>query len=179
MSSSPSDEDLMRRVAGSRDEEAFTTLVRRHREEIIRHGMRMIGDYHRSEELAQEVFVRVYRKAGSFDPTRAFRSWVFTISTNLCRGELRRVANRPRSADRPAESAFESPAPDDIAEEVRRAVNKLPGHERETLILREFHGFRYVEIAGALDIPVNTVKIALHRARMRLLERLGGKDGEE
>lgn len=163
----------MRRVAEARDEEAFTTLVNRYRDELIRHGVRMIGDYHRSEELAQEAFVRVYRQASSFDPARAFRSWVFTIAANLCRSELRRMANRPRPDDAKTEAVAATATIEDNTEDIRRAVAKLAEHEREALILREYHGFRYAEIAAVMNVPVNTVRTWIHRARKRLLELLG------
>jgi RNA polymerase sigma-70 factor (ECF subfamily) len=165
-------------IAGAQqgDRQAFGELVRRHREGVVNVVYRMCGDAALAEDAAQEAFLRAWRNLERYNPRFAFRSWVYRIALNLAVDALRR--ERP-TTDLDAESlATESDGPEDWlerkqqAEQVRRAVLDLPPASRAVLVLREYEGLSYREIADALDIPVGTVMSRLNYARGQLRRAL-------
>jgi RNA polymerase sigma-70 factor (ECF subfamily) len=165
------------------DEVAFTELMRRHRGPIVNYVSRLISDRDRAEDLAQEVFLRVYRHAGTYRVTARFTTWLYTIASNLGKNELRNRARRRNVSveDTPRELQQEDYhlgtredflAPDRIADlndrqrKVREAIAALPDHFRMMLVLRDIEGFAYEEIASMLDLPLGTVKSRINRARL-------------
>ena len=88
-----SDEDLMMKCRKG-DIGAFELLVRRHQNPLINYIHRFINDYHRAEDLSQETFLRVFKSANRYKPTASFKSWLYTIATNLCRNEVRNRSRR-------------------------------------------------------------------------------------
>ena len=178
-----SDEQAMWRVQTRDDHAAFAELVRRWQEPIRRLCVRMTGDAHRGEDLAQEAFARVFAKRQDFEPGRKFSTWLWRIALNLCHDEQRRVTRRGELAledddqEGPMLRAFE-PSPDEqlVAQEraecVRAALLSLPETHRAVLVLREYEGLKLREIAEALDIPEGTVKSRMADALTRLSRRL-------
>jgi RNA polymerase sigma-70 factor (ECF subfamily) len=160
------------------DRQAFGELVRRHREGVVNVVYRMCGDAALAEEAAQEAFLRAWRNLERYNPRYAFRSWVYRIAINVAVDALRR--ERP-TTDLDAEPlASESDGPEawlerkQQAEQVRQAVLDLPPASRAALVLREYEGLSYREIADALDIPVGTVMSRLNYARGQLRRALSG-----
>lgn len=182
------DEDLMLALKRG-DDSAFGELMRRHRGPIVNYVNRMIGDRDRAEDLAQEVFLRVYRHAGTYRVTARFTTWLYTIASNLGKNELRNRARRKNVSieDTPRElkqddyhlgTREDFLAPDRIADlndrqrKVRQAIDALPEHFRMMLVLRDLEGFAYEEIASMLDLPLGTVKSRINRARSEFKKRV-------
>ena len=183
---------LMRRSATG-DEAAFATLVQLHQTRVVGTVARMLGPDAAAdaEDVAQQVFVRVWKSAGRYEPTAKFTTWLFTITRNLVFNELRRRKARPtfsldhaadptgESAARPRETADPTaPAPDERlrVEEAQRAIDdaiaRLPETQRLALVLRRYEDLPYEEIARVLDLTIPAVKSLLFRARNDLRERL-------
>ncbi len=166
------------------EERAFTELVRRYDKRLRNFVFRMIRDRERAEDLIQETFIRVYRHLHSFDQTRKFSTWIYTIAGNLAKNELRSRSRDPlvlfqsltkswEADSRPLE--WEDPAtrPDDLyrkrflREKVDEAAALLPEHHRVVFVLRELHGKTYEEMAEITGCALGTVKSRLNRARNR------------
>ena len=180
--STPSDESLLAAyVAGESDR--FELLVRRHSQELYQFLVRFTGNAALAEDVVQETFLQVHVSAGTFDPSRRFRPWLFTIGANKARDMLRSKARRPeialddfvgtekeqgqRFAELISDGAPSPSEPLETEEEnqvVRGLVDTMPEHLREVLILGYFHRFPYKEMADMLDIPLGTVKSRLHAA---------------
>jgi len=187
------DEDvaLMLRVKRG-DREAFRTLVERYQRPVINIITRSIGDAWEAEDLAQRVFVQVYRTAHRYKPTAKFSTWLFTIVHNTVLNEHRRRARRRTESleqlQQPGEdSAGWQPAdersPDparaaaerELRRKIRAAVEALPDAQRTAVILCRYEGLALEEIARVLRCSVPAVKSLLHRARVTLKEQLRGQ----
>jgi RNA polymerase sigma-70 factor (ECF subfamily) len=185
----PSDEELMR-AAGTGDEAACAALVRRHQDRVYGTVYRMLGSYHQeAEDVAQQVFIKVFRAAPRWRPEAKFTTWLMTICRNCVFTQLQRSRRR---ACEPLESeaadgatAGESPHPDPDArpadalvqeEEMRRALEdamaRLPDAQRAALVLRQYEQLNYEDIARTLGTTVPSVKSLLFRAREALRARL-------
>jgi len=160
----------------------FQELVERYQGRMVNFIQRSIGDRDRAEDLAQEVFVRVYRHIRRFDTSKKFSTWIYTIASNLAKNELRNRSRNPlvlfqtltSSWDddhRPLQFEDSSMRPDDLyrkrhlQELVEKAADELPEHHREVFILREIEGKTYEEIAEITNTQLGTVKSRLSRAR--------------
>lgn len=173
------------------DEEAFERLVTRHASAVLNTVRRFVGDTGRAEELTQEVFLRLWRAAPRYEPSAAFKTWLYTIVRRLCWNELRK-AGREISIDeeiggtlesgpaggRVTRMAGEGPLPEErlLASEraaaVREAIGELPPAQRLAVIFRRYEELSYEEIAQAMETTVPAVKSLLVRARRSLAERL-------
>ena len=178
------DEQAMWRVQNDDDHAAFAQLVQRWEAPIQRLCARMTGDLHRAEDLAQEAFTRVFHKRHDFIPTAKFSTWLWRIAINLCHDEQRRRMRRPElsieatadeSDGRPAvEFPSEDPGPVEAvqalerAEQVRRALLRLPDHYRSVVVLRHYENLKFQEIAEVLGIPEGTVKSRMVEGLSRL-----------
>jgi RNA polymerase sigma-70 factor (ECF subfamily) len=170
------DEQLMLEFrGGSRD--AFVALFERYRCQMWRFFRRRIPDSARAEELAQDAFVAVLQGSTRSEPRASFRSYLFGIAYNLWMADRRKFANRNPSAVLDKEPA--APASPDPEEGiwVRRALDKLDADDREIVMLREYEQLSYQEIADLLQVPINTVRSRLFRARMALKEALAPRVG--
>ncbi len=177
------DEDLLI-SAGQGDREAFGLLVERHHRAVVQFAYRFLANVDRdtAEDLAQDVFLRAWKSAPSFQPRARVLTWLLRLTTNAClnyqRGRrLRRVISlqpdAPENASElPAKFADVSPTPDEEAARVRSAVTDLPDSQRAAITLRHFHDFSYVEIAEVLETSVSAVESLLFRARKTLRGRL-------
>lgn len=175
-----SDEQAMRQLQLHGDHDAFARVVARWEAPIRRLCIRMTCDEHRGEDLAQETLARVFAKRSQFEPGRKFSTWLWRIALNLCFEEGRRAARMPPRDD---DSLADEPAsrelsPDDhaLAEEraaeVKRALAQLSHDHRSVVVLREYEGLKYREIADVLEIPEGTVKWRMAEALTQLGERL-------
>lgn len=185
------DAELMLRVKRG-DREAFRELVERHQRSVIQTIYRSIGDSWESEDLAQRVFVQVWRSAQRYEPTAKFTTWLFTIVHNAILNEYRRRGRRgaesldaltQREDDGNTGAQFaDAQAPDparavserELQERIAAVVRQLPDNQRTAVVMCRFEGFSYEEIAKTLGCSVPAVKSLLHRARETLKEQLKG-----
>jgi RNA polymerase sigma-70 factor, ECF subfamily len=167
------DDRILLEAAQDGDLDAFAALVRRHHAAVYRVALRMLGSDADAQDAAQETFVRAWRSLGRFRGESAMNTWLYRIVTRRCLDLI--AARRPTEELGDAELS----APGDPAERseqrerfqaVLRAVSRLPGDQRAVLVLREFEGLAYEQVAEALDITVPAVKGRLHRARRSVLE---------
>ncbi len=182
----------MQRVRGG-DRDAFAELVECHQARVIGTVARMLGPDAAAdaEDIAQQVFLRVWKSAPRYEPTAKFTTWLYTITRNLVFNDLRRRKSRPvTSFDAPApsdESAAFAPvqfedraatAPDailletELQDAIAAAMDALPETQRMALILRRYEELPYEDIARVLDLTVPAVKSVLFRARTELREKL-------
>lgn len=167
------DRDLARRCL-SGDAAATRELVERFQHEIYGLCARLLRHHQDSEDVAQEVFLRIFRNLGRWDPTRPLRPWVLTIAVNRCRTWLAQRPKRPELIDYIAElPGNEKPAGDgELTAVIAATVGDLRDDYREVFVLFHESGRSYEEIAEVVGRPVGTVKTWLHRARAIILERL-------
>jgi len=185
-----------------RDEAAFNELVRLYQGKVFRLVFRMIGDAAEAEDLAQEVFVTVFKSIDGFRGDSKFSTWLYRVATNHCKNRIKYLGRRARGSkkefdefgDRDAiESASMStsatvPRPDEMADAkrtetfIQRALAALPDEQRELVVLRDIQNMTYDEIQTVTGLAEGTVKSRLHRARLVLqksLRELQRSPGEE
>lgn len=174
------------------DRAAQEELVNRYLGRIYGFLSRCLGDRELAADSTQEVFLRLFRALHTFDPRRGFRPWIFAIAWNAACDQIRRLrarrenGNLPRSmgtgeavgeegrepADRRAPGPAEALERKERSELVRRALRRLEPRQRALLLLREFEGLSYGELAHLLETNVGTIKSGLHRARLELKDAL-------
>jgi RNA polymerase sigma-70 factor (ECF subfamily) len=166
------------------DRAAFETLFRRHTPPLVNFLARMVKDRGRAEELAQEVFIRIYNARERYEAKARFSTWMFGIAHNLALNELDRAwrkRERPLEAGAESRSADPAAGPDQeldarrTADRLEAALAELPARQRAALLLRTQEGLAYDEIAEALDVSRASVKSLIHRAREGLAARLKGE----
>lgn len=179
------------------DERAFRTLFERHGRAMIGFCHHYVKDGARAEELAQDVFLKVHRSAGRYQPTARFRTWLYRIAANHCLNELRRGeygarrdaaregSGEPVDLDSlPGEAATPEQAAmgEALAGAVRELLARLPEKQRTAFVLCRLEGMSYEEIADVLETSVSAVKSLLHRATVAAAEALApwsAPDGKE
>jgi RNA polymerase sigma-70 factor, ECF subfamily len=171
-SSESTDEQLMLALREG-SEEAFTTLFHRYKLPVFGFFSRRLADSARAEELTQETFIALFRAAKRYQPTALFRTYLYAIAFRILRSDRRKSQFRAMFFGSPvaAEAATVSSHTEDSLW-VRRALAKLHTTDREIVMLREYQQLSYVEIAALLEIPVNTVRSRLFRARTALRDLL-------
>lgn len=163
---------------------AFGELVRRYKGAILTYLVRYVGDLKTAEDLAQEAFVRVFRRIDAYDRRARFSTWLYTIASNLAKDEFKRRRRHPamsydwQSAGTDdttrnipmAQDADESPErvalQTETSQRVQETLQQLDADDREVLILREIQGLKYEEVAEILGVPLGTVKSRIARARL-------------
>jgi len=174
----------MRLVAGG-DTSAFEKVVERHQALVAGTAARMLGSNSDVEDIAQQVFIRVWKSARRYVPRAKFTTWLLKITRNLVFNELRRAKRRaqiPLQSDPGAEEIQlkdeTNLAPDasllenELRQAIEEAIMQLPESQRMALVLRRYEQLSYEEIAGVLDLSVPAVKSVLFRARTELRSRL-------
>ncbi|MDJ0497744.1 MAG: sigma-70 family RNA polymerase sigma factor [Acidimicrobiia bacterium] len=155
--------------------EAFGELVRRHQDFVYGAALRIVRNPVMAQDLAQETFVRAHRALPGFRGQSQVRSWLYRIATNLALNAVQRRREYPTD-DIPDRPARRDPATDAEAialrHELEAAVAQLPEKLRKPLVLREFDGMSYQEIADALELPLNTVRTRILRGRRALRDRM-------
>lgn len=172
------------------DKDAFRVLFEKYKKPVINFCHKFCGDHHLAEELAQEVFIRVYKAASDYHPEARFSTWIYRIATNICLNELRRKKHvfEKESLDQPISSengeiAREIEDPSDATpaghlEEkerdriIHQSIQKLPPKQRAAILLRVNHGFSYEEIGKQMNSSETRVKSLIHRARQSLKDAL-------
>jgi len=184
-----SDEDAedvrLMRLVGRGDTSAFEELIERHQSLVAGTVARMLGSNSDVEDIAQQVFIRVWKSARRYVPRAKFTTWLLKITRNLVFNELRRSkrhAHVPLQTDPGAEEFplkdEKNPAPDasllqtELQQAIDDAIAQLPESQRMALILRRYEQLSYEEISEVLDLSVPAVKSVLFRARTELRSRL-------
>jgi RNA polymerase sigma-70 factor (ECF subfamily) len=187
MAMDPIDPDVALMLAFQKgDDLAFEQLLDKYYGPIVNFVYRFVNDRSDAEELAQEVFLRVHRARGSYEPRARFSSWLYKIATNVALKAARKSRRMPLR--NPAEAAQDSGGGNDIpdprpnaesvlADEelekaVRSAIEALPKNEKLALILRRYQGLSYREIAAAMNCSEGAVKTYLHRGKLRARRQL-------
>ncbi len=183
-----SDEDLMLECRKG-DMSAFELLVRRYQDALVNYIYYIISDFHRAEDLAQETFLRVYKSASRYEPRASFKSWLYTIATNLSRNEIRNRARRKtyylEDMVDENEDVYHSQymvdtrfQPDILYEKkerqqlIRKTLKQLPENQRLALTLVTYQELSYEEISEILNCSVGAVKSLIHRARQNMKKLL-------
>ena len=171
------------------DEEAFREFVEAHQYRIIGVIAKMLGDETDAQDIAQQVFVRVWKSAPRWQPTAKVTTWLFKITRNLVFNEVRRrkrhpvqsldatlasdEGDRPRQIADPGVKAADTALLDDeMQAAIQTAIDELPETQRMAVILRRYDDVPYEEIGEILDLSVPAVKSVLFRARTDLREKL-------
>lgn len=172
--------------AGRGDPRSFELLIERHRSPVINHLYRLVRSRTIAEELAQEVFLRVYRSRQTYRPEAKFSTWLFRITTNLAlnwRRDTRREAGNVRlDEDSPSFRRIDPPDPLPRADErlvlnyrarqIRAAIETLPPKQQAAVFMHKYQGMDYAQIARALDCTIPALKSMLFRAYQTLRRTL-------
>ncbi len=169
------------------DEEALRELIEAHQGRVIGTVAKMLGGDAEAEDIAQQVFIRVWKSAPRWEPTAKFTTWLFTITRNLVFNELRRrkrhstrsLDAEPEDGRAPLQVADTSVKAADTAmldaemqDAIQRAIEELPETQRMAVVLRRYQDVSYEEIGEILELSVPAVKSVLFRARTELREKL-------
>lgn len=170
----PDDDAILVRRCLRGDDEAIHLLVNRFQAEVYGLCVRLLGHRHDAEDVAQEVFLRIFRSLRGWDSQRPLKPWIMGITVNRCRTWLAQRARRPELVDY-LQDTLPGRAADDsgeLVQEIQKAVAELRLEYRTAFVLFHEQSQPYEDIARAMNRPVGTIKTWLHRARLEILERL-------
>jgi RNA polymerase sigma-70 factor (ECF subfamily) len=179
---------LMLRVKRG-DRAAFAELVEKYKQPVMNFIYRSLRDETEAEDLAQNVFLQVYKSRDRYERTAKFSTWLFTIARNLCLNEIRRRARHPAESleethaeheDMPSRQyedkkvllATENVLHGELAEKIEQALDELPELQRTAILLCRQDELSYEEIAKVLDCSLSATKSIIHRGRETLKEKL-------
>jgi len=171
------DSEIVRQIQ-SGEAAAFEELMRRYKHPVVNFVFRMLGNAQDADEIAQDVFVRVYQNVDTYRPETKFSTWLFAMARHAAIDRLRWRTRHPTESieSAPEISASSGTAEDvrerEIGEQIAAAVAKLPEDQRTAIILAEYHGMSYAEIAGVMRCSKKSVESRLYRAKQALRERL-------
>ena len=182
------DADLMRRVKRG-DTRAFTELVEKYKQPVLNFVNRTLRDETESEDIAQNVFIQVFKSAQRYRETARFTTWLFTIARNLCLNEIRRRSRHPADSltaelpgheDQPArqfeDTRVESPPATllqgELEQKILEALDALPENQRTAILLCRQEELSYEAIAEVLGCSLSATKSLIHRGRETLKQRL-------
>lgn len=170
------------------EQASFEKLMHKYHPALLNFIYRFVGNPQTAEDLTQEVFLRVYDKASSYQPQSKFQTWIFTIAKHLSLNELRRSKKRGVSLDEPlvleegsavrqvadehSECPDEAVSRKETVAAVRAAIEALPENQRMAVILRRYEKFSYEDIARTMGLSVKAVKSLLSRAKENLKNKL-------
>lgn len=193
------DRQLVSRLR-DREEAAFKEMVRKYRDRVFHVVYRIVGDEEEAEDVAQEVFIAVFKNIDSFRGDAKFSTWLFRIASNRAKNRVKYLARRHRQShqdldDTPESNIDANPVggdtdrPDERAmgreleDVVQRGLRELDEKYRDVVVLRDIEDLTYDEMAEALDVPEGTIKSRLYRARSKLKafveENYHGGDDDE
>jgi RNA polymerase sigma-70 factor (ECF subfamily) len=186
------DEELVARAKAG-DLESFNQLVSRWERPIYALAYRTLGREEDARDVVQEAFLRAYRGLKGFKGEAKFSSWLYRITLNLCRDWSRRerrapIVQVPEGTDpveladervQTSESVEDLVARREMSDAVAKAMAELPEEQRTAIMLKEYHGLTFQEIAGMLDCPLSTVKTRLYQGLSVLRRRLERRQAEE
>jgi RNA polymerase sigma-70 factor (ECF subfamily) len=180
-------EELMARIAKG-DDDAFEILVDRHQASILNFIYRYIGDRTQAKDLAQEVFIRVWKSAKTYKPEAKFTTWLYRLTANLCLNELKSARRKKwfsfNRSDEDGDLTFEdtladgAPSAEDLllekerSRQISEALQSLPDNQRMALVLKRYDDLSYQEIAQVIGCSVSAVESLLVRAKRTLQGKL-------
>ena len=175
------DEVLIRRVAGG-DDRALEGLYDRYAGLVYGTGTRYLGERGAAEDLVQDVFLSIWRNAGTYDPSRAsFSTWIYRITRNRATDLIRRRKSRVRTVDAGPSAEPETPDPSGSLSrgfDVAAALARLTPNHREVLVLAYFEGLSQREISARTGIPLGTVKSRTTAAMRALRDTMSSQPGD-
>jgi RNA polymerase sigma-70 factor (ECF subfamily) len=186
VSDPPSDDDLM--ILGAEgDQRAFEILVSRWERQLFSFLEYMVGSREEAQDIAQETFLKMCQHSKRYQPSGKFRSWLFRIAGNLARSRLRRqkilrwIRFDPAVHDRLAPTEGPDAALEKQQERaaVRRALMRLPDRQRQAIVLRQYEGLAYREIAETMQTTVSAVETLLFRAMAALRRELARQEARQ
>lgn len=164
------------------DDLAWEALVRAYQGRVYGLAYHYVRNAEEARDLAQDVFVRIYRRLHTFEGHETFVSWMLLLARNLCIDHLRRKAARPPASDVAVDDGAPLPDGEPLPDEafasdrrkrlVHRALGQLSETYREIILLKEIEGLKLEEIAKLLDVPLGTVKSRSARARVELARQV-------
>jgi len=162
------------------DESAFAALFERHRTRVLNTAYHFLGDKDAAQDVAQEVFVRIYTSPKTYRPDAAFSTWLYRVTANACFDEMRRrrrsrsavSEDLPESILDPAASPEDQVRSNELTREVKAAIAALPENQRLAVILQRYEELSYQQIADVLKTSVPAVESLLFRAKHSLRARL-------
>lgn len=186
-----SEKELIKKCRNG-DRDAFNILVENYQHQVVNLAYGMLSSTEDALDAAQEVFIKVYRNIDRFKGKSSLSTWIYRITSNVCKDFLRKRIRTIQSVsiyegtdsdddDRPMEIKDSSPTPQERIEitetqrEVRRALDELPEEYRAVIVMYDLEGLSYDEISIALECPVGTIKSRLNRARKALKKNLSEK----
>jgi len=186
-----SQDETLAGMAGEGDRKAFEELFNRYKKPVLNFIYRLIGNKETAEEVAQEVFVKVYNNLDTFDPGRPFAPWLYTIARNLAKNALRdRKYFRDISLDKtvygkekairlkdmiadPNARPDEAAEDEELSREAQKVLDSLPLAYREVIALCSIQGLTYKEAGRVLNCSAAMVGIRLKKAKILFMEKLG------
>lgn len=191
-----SDQELMLSYRGG-DEAAFEMLYRRHEKPLLNFFYRVVMNAVEAENLCQETFFRIVRAKKKYEATAKFKTWLFQIALNLCRDRLRRMKHRSHislstqassqnDGDIELQELISDPSSDlekhmeteELGALVQGAITSLPEDEHLVVVLKEYQGAKFSEIANIMNCPIGTIKSLNHRAHKKLRKILAKYIGD-
>jgi RNA polymerase sigma-70 factor, ECF subfamily len=180
---------IQRCLAG--DQLAWESIVRLYRRKVFNVAYKFVGRHDEAEDLAQDIFLKVFKSLDTFDRRANFQTWLISVSRNLCIDHYRSVRKERETIDRDVDSTEVSPpsvgTPSQIAaleqrdrvELLREAMAALPATLRTAVLMRDIQECSYHEIARALKLPEGTVKSRINRGRTELARQIRKLRGEQ
>jgi len=184
-------ERLLLRKVRQRDEKAFQEIVELYRDRVYNLTFRMMGNAEDAEDVAQEVFISVFKNIYSFRGDAKFSTWLYRVAANHCKNRIKYLARRhdrqkdqfDETIDRDQASGAlmgpsSSPRPDarletlELEQVMRAAIQSLDENQRLLVVLRDIEELSYEEICAITELPQGTVKSRLHRARVELRKKM-------
>ncbi|MDE2028270.1 MAG: RNA polymerase sigma factor [Candidatus Omnitrophica bacterium] len=178
------DEELINRFY-QQDQEALNVLFKRHKDGLFNFAFRLSANRADAEDAVSHTFMMLCQKRYEPQPGASFKTWAYTIARNACLSRLRtkfRFFPLRQTRDDGQEGQVDIADTRNLVHEelrqqetaaiIQKAVSQLPPEQKEALLLREYHDFRYEEIANVLDCSLEKVKVLIFRARVRLKETL-------
>jgi RNA polymerase sigma-70 factor (ECF subfamily) len=171
-STEPSDQSLVEQLQAGADA-AFEELMRRYKRPVLNFAYRMLGNADDADDVAQEVFVRVYQNIAAYRPRTKFSTWLFALARNAA---IDRLRWRQRHPTEPLDAVPEPATPpvdvDEVGEHIAAAIASLPEEQRTAIVLCEYQGLSYAEIAQIMRCSEKSVESRLYRAKQTLRHRL-------
>lgn len=184
-----SDEELVKKVKDG-DIDAFEDIIKKYEKKIFSLIYNMLRNENEIEDIAQEVFIKVYKNLDKFHGDSSLYTWIYKIATNLCLDQIKKrkdiiyMDEKLRVNDDEVE--FQIPSDEktqdelyeqkELKQKLEKCIEKLPEKQRAMIVLRDIKGLAYDEIAEILELKLGTVKSQINRARLKLKELLE-KDG--
>jgi RNA polymerase sigma-70 factor (ECF subfamily) len=165
------------------DQQAWEQIVRQYWRRVFNVAYKFVGRHDEAEDLTQDVFLKVFKSLATFDRRANFQTWLVSVSRNLCIDHYRSVRKERETIDRDVNAADLSPHSveisahvalerNDLAQELRRALQLLPETLRTAVVMRDIQELSYQEIADRLHLPEGTVKSRINRGRHELARQI-------